>query len=242
MGKSKPPEFEAKDDRPDISDRDGFFDTSYADLKKSKGKYDSACQEVENRRKKTDSSFDYNKNKAQSAYQQQMGEMRNIKNTYLITINVTNKQKERYYHEYVPDLLDSLQALSESKTSSLNGLWTRAAAIENETMTNSTQLLNHLTSEIPRNNPVLDSMMFVRHNAIQWQDPADFGFEPSPVWLDDGAMATDPASKTFLMNILTKSKSSLTELRRECDGRRKEVEGAKRVRQLIHAAGTVSRG
>ena len=27
-------------------------------------------------------------------------------NTYLISINVTNKQKERYYHEYVPELLD----------------------------------------------------------------------------------------------------------------------------------------
>lgn len=29
-----------------------------------------------------------------------------LQNTYLIAINVTNKQKERYYHEYVPDLLD----------------------------------------------------------------------------------------------------------------------------------------
>ena len=28
------------------------------------------------------------------------------KNNYLICINVTNKQKERYYYEYVPDLLD----------------------------------------------------------------------------------------------------------------------------------------
>lgn len=27
-------------------------------------------------------------------------------NTYLIDINVTNKQKEKYYHEYVPELLD----------------------------------------------------------------------------------------------------------------------------------------
>lgn len=46
-------------------------------------------------------------------------------------------------------------------------------------------------------------------------------------------MATDAASKTFLMNILTKSKSSLTELKRACDTNRKEVDGAKRVRNLI---------
>lgn len=81
-------------------------DGSYTELKKIKGKYDSACQDVESRRKKTESSFDHGKQKAQSAFQQQQGEMHNAKNTYLITINVTNKQKERYYHEYVPELLD----------------------------------------------------------------------------------------------------------------------------------------
>jgi hypothetical protein len=81
-------------------------DSSYADLKKAKSKYDGVCQEVENRRKKTESSFDHGKAKAQTAFQQQQGEMRNAKNLYLIAINVTNKQKERYYHEYVPELID----------------------------------------------------------------------------------------------------------------------------------------
>ncbi|KAI7630815.1 hypothetical protein KC322_g22943, partial [Hortaea werneckii] len=75
--------------------------------------------------------------------------------------------------------------------------------------------------------------MFVRHNASHWQDPLDFTFEPSPVWLDDDVMANDAQSKTFLMNILSKSKGSLNELRRECDAKRREVEGAKRVRQAI---------
>lgn len=54
-------------------------DLSYGDLKKIKGRYDGACQEVESRRKKTESSFDHSKNKAQSAYQQQIVEMHNVK-------------------------------------------------------------------------------------------------------------------------------------------------------------------
>ncbi len=112
-------------------------------------------------------------------------------------------------------------------------MWSIAASLETDTLQRSLQLLGHLAGEIPRNKPVLDSMMFVRHNATQWQDPLDFAFEPSPVWLDDDVMASDPSSKTFLMNILSKSKSSVGELRRECDGKRKEVEGAKRVRQAI---------
>lgn len=76
-------------------------------------------------------------------------------------------------------------------------------------------------------------MMFVRHNAGQWQEPNDFVFEPSPVWHDDDVMASDPASRTFLMNILTKSKASLGELRHECDAKRREVEATKKVRELI---------
>ena len=54
-------------------------DASYGELKKSKGRYDGACQEVENRRKKTDSVFDHGKSKAQGAYQQQLLDMHNIK-------------------------------------------------------------------------------------------------------------------------------------------------------------------
>ena len=83
-------------------ERDGQF----AELRKTKGKYDSVCQEVENRRKKVDGAFDHGKNKARNAFEQHQVEMRNVKNTYLITINVTNKQKDMYYHEYVPELLD----------------------------------------------------------------------------------------------------------------------------------------
>lgn len=208
-------------------------DSQYGELKKTKGKYDSVCQEVENKRKKTETSFDYSKNKAQAAYQQQVSDMHNMKNTYLIAINVTNKQKERYYHEYVPDVLDSLQSLSESRVAKLNQFWLTAATIETQALTRSTDLLNHLSSEIPRNNPLLDSMMFVRHNASTWQDPADFHFEPSPVWLDDDTMATDDMSKTFLRNIYLKSKSDLAQLRRDVDAAKREVESAKRVRQAI---------
>lgn len=208
-------------------------DSTYSDLRKMKGKYDAACQEVENKRKKTESSFDYSKTKAQNAYQQQILDMHNVKNSYLISINVTNKQKEKYYHEYVPDLLDSLQDLSESRIAKLNGIWALAAQLETGMLKRSTDYLTHLSSEIPRNQPALDSMMFVRHNAGPWQEPANKGFEPSPVWHDDGVMVVDETAKVFLRNVLGKSKAQLGDLRREVDKKRREVEGVKRVKQQI---------
>ncbi|KAF1815305.1 FCH-domain-containing protein [Eremomyces bilateralis CBS 781.70] len=208
-------------------------DASYADLRKTKGKYDSVCQEVENRRKKTDSAFDYGKSKATVAFQQQQAEMHNVKNTYIININVTNRQKERYYNEYVPELLDSMQGLSETRVAKLNSIWSLAARIEHEVMTRSTSYLDHLSSEIPRNNPALDSMMFVRHNAAPWAEPGDAVFEPSPVWHDDSSIMTDETAKNFLRNVLTKSKGQLSDLRRDIDRQKREIEGARRVRSNI---------
>jgi len=208
-------------------------DMSYGDLKKTKGRYDGACQEVESRRKKVESSFDYGKNKAQNAYQQQITEMHNVKNTYLISINVTNKQKEKYYHEYVPELLDGLQDLSESRVSQLNSLWSLAVHLETSALTRSLDHLQHLSSEIPRNKPQLDSIMFLRHNVAPWQEPLDMVFEPSPVWLDDSAMAIDETAKVFLRNVLGKSKTQLTELKQDVEKKQKEVDNVKRIRQSI---------
>jgi len=208
-------------------------DSTYGDLRKMKGKYDAACQEVENKRKKSESAFDYSKTKAQNAYQQQILDMHNVKNSYLIAINVTNKQKEKYYHEYVPDLLDSMQDLSESRTTKLNGIWSLAAQLENGMLKRSTDFVTHLSQEIPRNQPPLDSMMFARHNAGPWQDPPDKVFEPSPVWHDDDAMVVDDTAKVFLRNVLGKSKSQLGDLRREVDKKRREVEGVRKVKQAI---------
>ncbi|KAK3328372.1 hypothetical protein B0T19DRAFT_188968 [Cercophora scortea] len=204
---------------------------SYADLRKTKAKYDAACQEVESKRKKTESAFD--KAKAQSAFQQTTLEMNNVKNSYLIAINVTNKQKEKYYHEYLPEVMDSLQDLWEFRTIKLNGLWSLAAHLEASMLQQSMGQVERLSQEITRNQPHLDSMMFIRHNMGGFQEPPDKVFEPSPVWHDDDSMVTDEPAKVYLRNVLNKSKSQLGELRREVDRKRREVEGVKRMKQRV---------
>lgn len=206
-------------------------DASYADLRKMKGKYDAVCQEVESKRKKTESSFD--KAKAQSSFQQQLLDMNNVKNTYLISINVTNKQKEKYYYEYLPEVMDSLQDLSEFRTVKLNGLWTLASQLEANMLQQSSGQVDRLGQEIIRNQPHLDSMMYIRHNMGGFQEPPDKEFEPSPVWHDDGVMVVDEAAKVYLRNLLNKSKGQLGELRREADKKRREVEGLRRVKQRV---------
>ncbi|KAI5302922.1 hypothetical protein KEM56_000217 [Ascosphaera pollenicola] len=207
-------------------------DASYADLKKTKGKYDAVCQEVENKRKKAENSYDSGKNKAQAAYRQQIEEMNNMKNTYLIAINVTNRLKERYYNEYVPEVLDGLQDLNGSRIACLNGFWMSAMQLEKATLDKQSEQVAHVISEIPRNNPKLDSMLFAQHNVPQFAEPPDIPFEPSPVWHDDAMMVTDENAKVFLMNVLTRSKASINELKADADRKRAEVERAKESRKL----------
>jgi formin-binding protein 1 len=203
-------------------------DAAFTELKRTKGKYDGSCQETESRRKKQDSGA-----KGQQSYQQQLAEMNNVKNTYLISINVTNKQKEKYHHEYLPDLLDSLQDLSETRVYHVNNLWAHAIRIENEALTRVDGHLQFVSEEILRNEPHLDSLMFINHNQTHWQEPPDAAFEASPVWHDEPNMATDEPAKIFLRNILGKSKSQRTELKRDMDAKKREVDAARQIRRNI---------
>ena len=115
----------------------------------------------------------------------------------------------------------------------LNSLWLHAAHLESSALSRSQGHLQHLSSEIPRNDPRLDSQMFIQHNLVPWQEPTDLAFEPSPVWLDDSVMATDDTAKIFLRNVLGKSKSQLRDMEQDVDKKRKEVEAVQRLRQKI---------
>ena len=128
-----------------------------------------------------------------------------------------------------------MQSLSESRVSFLNSIWSHAANLENETLSRSVGHIQKLSHEIQRNDPRLDSMMFVRHNVPNWQPPPDMAFQPSPVWHDDPNMVVDDAAKVYLRNILSKSKLQRNELKREVDRKRKEVETAKAAQQDARA-------
>lgn len=138
-----------------------------------------------------------------------------------------------YYHQYVPELLNSMQDLNESRVDKLNSYWMLAAKIENDILMKSTEYINHANSEIPRNLPHLDSLMFARHNVGNSHVPPDMGFEPSPVWHDDSTLAVDEAAKNFLRNVLLKSKGQLLELRRDVDGKRREVDSMRQARKAV---------
>ena len=76
-------------------------------------------------------------------------------------------------------------------------------------------------------------MMFLRHNVAAWQDPPDFVFEPSPVWLDDDKMIVNEPAKVFLRNALSKNKAQLSELEREVATRRRAIADARQIKSAV---------
>lgn len=108
----------------------------------------------------------------------------------------------------------------------LNSLWTLGSTLETACHQRSNGLLATQISEIARNLPVLDSGMFVKHNAVAtiWAEPPGFVFEPCPIWHDnaDLAVADEPA-RIYLRNQLHKSRRGLDALRAEVDRRGHEI-------------------
>uniref|UniRef100_A0A060SZJ5 Protein BZZ1 n=1 Tax=Blastobotrys adeninivorans TaxID=409370 RepID=A0A060SZJ5_BLAAD len=190
-----------------IEDRDDY----YSELKKSKNAYDSACQTMENQRSKASKSFDRSKDKANRKMEEKEVEMNNSKNSYLIKINVANRVKQKYYYEDVPELLDGLQELNEARVNILNRYWTQAVSIEKACLERCITNLDSMTQMVQRNNPTLDSGMFVRHNLVSWTEPPDFNYEPSPIWHDDEQMVTNDQELVFLRRKLHDASTKLTD-------------------------------
>ncbi|KAF8538024.1 hypothetical protein BDD12DRAFT_743025 [Trichophaea hybrida] len=203
-----------------LAERDGV----YGDLKKTKVSYDAECKEVEEKRQKVDKSYDAGKTKAQRSYQTELVEMNNAKNTYLLQIEATNAHKKRYFHEDLPEIINSLQDLNETRVSKINTLWTLSTNLETTMYQNSIGHLSTQLSEIERNIPVLDSGMFLRHNITNWTEPSDFAFEASPIWHDNPDMVVDEPAQIYLRNILQKSRKGMEGLKTEVEKRGKEIQ------------------
>lgn len=208
-------------------------DSVYSDLKKSKTEYDAECKTVEERRQKVDKSYDSSKPKAEKAFRAEQAEMNNSKNSYLIQINVANHHKKRFFYDDLPEVLNSMQDLNETRVEKLNKLWTLSSNLEKSCYENSIRQLDSQISEIVRNVPSLDSGMFVDHNRVQWAEPADFVFEPSAVWHDNPNMVVDEAAQIYLRNLLQKSKRNAAALKPDVDAKVKEIQRLMQQRDVI---------
>lgn len=182
-----------------ITERDAY----YEEVNKAKKAYDTACSSMESQRSKKEHS---SSEKAGRKVRDKEVDMNVAKNRYLVKINVANRLKDKYYYQDLPELLDTLQAVNESRVSRVNFILKNADDLERRCNAKVDSRLNAADDVISQNDPHLDTAMFIRHNASDFREPQDFYYIPSPIWHDDDAFVVDKEEEfTQLKKDLTKS-------------------------------------
>lgn len=179
-------------------------DKTEEEVNKAKKHYDSLCQNTESARAKTEKLLG---EKYQQRFHEKEVDMNNGKNAYLIKISIANRLKDKYFFQDLPELLDYFQDLNECRVAILNKLLKNACIIERNSNDKVKELLHTVDSTIDRNNPKLDVAMFIKHNAVAWNEPPDFTFIPCSFWHDDESLVTREPELTTLKKRLNTSLS-----------------------------------
>lgn len=196
-------------------------DKNYTDIQSKKKTYDAACDAMESQRAKTLKS---SSDKSQEKLRKRENEMNIAKNDYLISISVANRLKDKFYYQDIPELLDGLQDLNQTKVSKLNSIWLSTSILERESLTKLTESFNAIDAVVHQNLPHLDTMMFMKHNTQNWTEPVDFNYIPSPIWHDDDRMIVNNESIQPLKVLLNSASASYETLQGTCDDNKQVVE------------------
>lgn len=149
---------------------------------KAKKAYDNLCQQAEHARSKTERlALD----RAQNKYHDKEVDMNIGKNDYIIKLAVSNRLKDKYYYQDVPEILDYLQELNECRVELVNKLLKNAGIIERNSLDRVKNHLHTIDNTIAQNQAGLDTQMFIKHNQASWSEPADNVFVPCLFWHDD---------------------------------------------------------
>ncbi|TID28959.1 hypothetical protein CANINC_002227 [Pichia inconspicua] len=196
-------------------------DKNYSDIQTKKKAYDAACEAMESQRAKTLKS---SSDRAQEKLHKRETEMNIAKNDYLISISVANRLKDKFYYQDIPELLDGLQDLNQTKVAKLNTIWLSTSVIERQSLTKIAESFDAIDIVVKQNLPNLDTMMFMKHNTKNWTEPVDFNYIPSPIWHDDGSMIVNNESVQPLKALLNSASATYESLQRTCDDNKQVVE------------------
>ncbi|KAG4306321.1 hypothetical protein PORY_000309 [Pneumocystis oryctolagi] len=159
-------------------------------------------------------------------------DMNNAKNNYIIAIHVANAHKNKYFFSDIPDILDSMQDINELRVQSMNSIWTTAANLEIAMFSRCKEHLANTIEFVKKNNPILDSAMFVHHNVGSWCEPVDFVFEPCIIWHDSSEMVANEDAVVFLKNKVIKSRTKLLQLQENVNTKKREIDGLQNLREV----------
>ncbi|KAI7829549.1 hypothetical protein BC939DRAFT_509470, partial [Gamsiella multidivaricata] len=178
---------------------------------KAKSKYDASCEEVESSKQKQERAYDEkNQEKLKRSYYQDILDMNNNKNSYVLALQVLNTHRRKYYEQDVPELSDSnLTAEAQAHLSS---------------MVNAVRAIDASA----------DSAVFIRSHKAPWIAPVDQVFESSPTFNDtvrSEELVVDDNARVFLSNKLMKLRRKQAQTIVDINTRLKDMEGLQNLKE-----------
>ncbi|KAH8994342.1 hypothetical protein EDB86DRAFT_3078196 [Lactarius hatsudake] len=202
-------------------------DRIYGDRSKSKIKYDEECAEVETYRQKQErTQDDKHSSRAAKQYQQQIVDMHNAKNLYIMSTTIANNVKDRLFTEDLARIENQHQHIQSNYITNIVTVLQHAQALQlshHDALKNQASVVGVALTEI---NPKKDQAVFIEHNLRPFASPTDWSFEPCASHYDTAEVNVEGGAKIFLQNKLQRSRAKLQELKPLLEEKRKEAEQA----------------
>ncbi|KAI0287946.1 hypothetical protein BC826DRAFT_1168600 [Russula brevipes] len=207
-----------------LADRDRV----YGDRAKVRNSYyDEECAEVETYRQKQErAQDDKHSGRAARQYQQQVVDMHNAKNIYVISTAIANKVKDGFYTEGLCTIENVSQHLQSNYITNVATVLRHAQALQlthYDTLKNQVSAVDASISSV---DPKKDQELFIEHNLRPFGAPADWTFEPCAIHYDTEELNVEGGAKIFLQNKLSRSRGKILELKPLLEAKRKEAEQA----------------
>ncbi|KAJ3193492.1 hypothetical protein HK101_004737 [Irineochytrium annulatum] len=205
---------------------------AFAEKDRAKKVYDDACDLVETAKSRHDrAADDKSREKLKKAWHQEIIQLNNSKNMYILAIEMANAIKKKYYRKDLPSLLQEMQSLSESILQSLKTIWSSHAEDESTFITSFTTALATMSASVKAIDALRDSDPRCPASptplplALTPLAPADFKFTPSMLWKDTTEMSKDEFSRVFLTNTLRKVRRKMGGVEASVLSRKRAVDG-----------------
>ncbi|KAF8488671.1 hypothetical protein F5888DRAFT_1796322 [Russula emetica] len=196
-----------------LADRDRVYN--------DRSKYDEECAEVETYRQKQErAQDDKHSGRAAKQYQQQIVDMNNAKNLYIICTAIANKVKDRHYTEVLSAIENSNYIINVAAVLHL------AQTLQSSHYDALKSQVSVVDGAISSVDPKKDQELFIEHNLRPFDSPTDWTFEPCSRYYDTEEVNVEGGAKIFLQNKLSRSRGKLLELRPLLEAKRKEAEQA----------------
>ncbi|KZT55457.1 hypothetical protein CALCODRAFT_351963 [Calocera cornea HHB12733] len=203
-----------------LEERDGIYDQRI----KAKAKYDDACNAVENSRRKQETG----KHSAEK-FDSLTDDMNTAKDAYLVSIAISNREKDKYFEEDLPVYEDLLQDLQTSLTTRLTSILSGCTMLH---LAHIQRITTHQASNkkaLESVNPANDQNLFIQYNQRPFTLPADWSFEPCAAHYDTAEVSLDIQPKIYLQNRLASSRSKIANVKPEAEAKQRDVASLQKV-------------